>query len=259
MLVVRCSARPLESLSKLPGETNLMNFSPTVLVAALVALVHPGSASYAGLPGDGCTTDIDYARVAVNPRPGHSITFGTVSSGDDIASSAFPPFSVDLIRVDKPDYAINEGFVFTLRIVNTSRARASMPVSGRPIYKVNDEYLTGYRHVHIEFVLHESGHAEAVVDRYTLYGATDVAGSLLELDPGECAVVHIPGYIQIYNLARRSAMLERAVTAASVTVNLHLFDPRDTLYRRSTASSVSNGIDVRVRGEEMRIIERETQ
>ena len=236
-----------------------MNFSATMLVAAVVALINPCSGSGSGLPGDGCTADINYSRVAVNPRPGHSISFGTASSGDDEARSAVPPFTVDLIQLDKPEYAINEGFVFTLRLINASQVRVSLPVSGRPIYKANDEYLTGYRHVHIEFVLHESAHAEAVFGTYTLYGATEVAGSLIELDPGECAVVHLPGYLQIHSLAQRAAMLERAVTPASVTVNLYLFDPRDTLYHRATAPSVSKGIDVTLRGEEMRIIERETQ
>lgn len=236
-----------------------MNSSTIVLVAVLVALINPGSASRPRLPVDGCTADIDYSSVAVTPRPGHSIALGAVSTRDDEARSAFPPFNVDLIQLDKPEYAINEGFVFTLRLFNASEVRAILPVSGRPIYKANDEYPTGYRHVHIEFVLHESAYDEAVVGTYTLYGAADVAGSLLELDPGECAVVRIPGYMQIHRNVQRTAMLERAVTPASVTVNLYLFDPRDTLYRRATAPSVSQGIDVILRGEEMRIVERTIQ
>ncbi len=198
-----------------------------------------------------CTSEIDYTHVRVNPKPGHTIEMGVVGSNDVEAKTAAVPFSVEFISLNKPEYSINEAFVYTIRVVNPSAVSILLPVSGKPIYKSDAGYPAGYRHVYIEFQIHDDSGENAVVDTYTLYGSSNVHGSLLRLNPGDCVLLHIPGFMQIYNNAQRGALMSRDATAIAGTVNLYLFDPTDSLFRRFIPPAVSNPIKLMLRGQKV--------
>ena len=198
-----------------------------------------------------CTSEIDYTHVRVNPKPGHTIEMGAVGSNDVEAKTAAVPFSVELISLNKREYSINEAFVYTIRVVNPSAVSLLLPVSGRPIYKSDAGYPAGYRHVYVEFQIHDDSGENAVVDTYTLYGSLNVHGSLLRLNPGDCALLHIPGFMQIYNNAQRGAVMSRDATTIAATLNLYLFDPTDSLFRRAIPPAVSNPIKLMLRGQKV--------
>jgi hypothetical protein len=206
-----------------------------------------------------CDAKLDFTRVTINPRPGHSIAMGTVGSEDNLKTAPFFPLDFTLVAVDKQAYSINELFVYEMRLTNESGEAVWVPSSGQPIYRRGYQYPKGYRHILIEFEVQDAGGKNAVVSTYVLYGSADVAGSLRRLEPGHCIALRMPGYIQIYSNDQRHELLKKSVTEVTANANVYLFDPRDSVFHRYTRPRVSNKIPVKILGKVIPIVERKEQ
>jgi hypothetical protein len=226
-------------------------------VAILLMAIELCSRQVHAQSGGPCEIKLDLTKVVVNSKPGHTIAMGAVSSEDDLNAAPVLPLAVTLVGVDKPTYSINESFVYEMRLTNNSGEAVWLPVSGQPIYRQGEQYLKGYRHIHIEFAILDVNGKDTVADRYTLYGAKEVRGSLRLLKPGRCVALRVPGYLQIYSNQQRLELLEKSATNFMAHTLVYMFDPRDPVYRRSTSPRRSNTVPMTIRGREVPIIERE--
>jgi hypothetical protein len=203
-----------------------------------------------------CDANLDFTRVTVNPRPGHSIMLGTVSSEDNLNTAPIFPLGVTLVAIDKQAYSINESFVYEMRLTNESKDPVWVPSSGQPIYRRGDEYPKDYRHIIIEFVVQEASGKNYVVSTYVLYGSADVAGSLRRLEPGHCITLRVPGYLQIYSNDQRFELLKKSVTEVTANAIVYLYDPKDPVFRKFTRPQVSNKVSIKILGKVIPIVER---
>ena len=216
----------------------------TILLVVIALGLGPVHAHAAGQ----CDAELDFTRIAVNPRLGHSIEMGTIGSRNDLNLAPIFPLDATLITVDKQAYSINESFNYMVRLTNNTGNPVWVPLSGQPIYRSEGEYPENYRHVVVEFQIHWAS-GNAVVDTYVLYGSTGVAASLRRLDPGRCVEFGFPGHMQIYSNALRRELLEKRSIDMMATVNVYLFDPRDPVFRRFTRPRVSNSLPITIRGQ----------
>jgi hypothetical protein len=225
------------------------------LLLALFLLHLQGASALCQSPPT-CERNLDLSHADTSARPGHSIGFGPVGSGTDLAHAPVFPLTVTLLSTDKQTYSINDSFIFEVELANDSNEACLVPVSPRPIYRDGDTFPENYRHVMFEFVIGNGGPSVSVIDTFVLYGSTGVPGSLVVLQPNECMTLKLPGYFQIYNNDQRRGMILRSTTQVQTGVYAYLFDPRDAVYSRYTRPYESPTIPITVRGTVATLVER---
>jgi hypothetical protein len=110
-----------------------------------------------------------------------------------------------------------------------------------------DRPPSGYRHALFEFVVMKRNQPEAAVDRFVLYGAPTVAGSLKELRPGETVVVRLPCTLTRsgYQDARNPILYPDHSLQAKIS--LHMHSPEDERFTFNNYQVSENTVSLTVR------------
>jgi hypothetical protein len=126
------------------------------------------------------------------------------------------PFQVTLLSTDRPDYAIGDEIVFTLRLTNISGESFAFPWSVEP-GPIRPE-TPGARILVLNFVVIRSASRRQEIGFHTVYGSQEVPGTLRMIGPGETVEIRAGAALKFQRWSPRTAhpWIEDAKLRASV-------------------------------------------
>jgi hypothetical protein len=179
----------------------------------------------------------------IKPEPGHSIEAGGASSAD-VPRSRFP-LQVRLLKKDRDGYRQMERITYDVQLTNVSLQPLIIPWSPQVIHK-GDRPASGYRHALFELILAKPGRQDFVVDRFVLYGAPTVAGSLKELKPKEGAVVRLWGVFSGSGFQDASNPVLFPVPGLRLKVGFVMYAPGDSRFKFAPEEFSQNSLPIRL-------------
>jgi hypothetical protein len=201
---------------------------------------------------------LDATKVEVRPEPGHSIeggeplsiNCGGSSTGQFGCSSPVKkpsPLRVRLLKLDRGEYRRMDRIWYDVSITNVSDQRVTLPWSPVPINR-RDRPATGYRHALVELTFKRPNHDDWVADRFVLYGAPTVDGSLRVVHPGETVVVRMAGIFSGSGYQDSRNPMLYPTPDLQIAVAISMFAPSDEMFRLSEIAYSENTLPIRMIG-----------